>query len=39
MHRWKIIGMGNITYLGNVTGHYYHLQCEKCGDVRLKELA
>lgn len=38
-HKWKIIVHGPITRNDKVYGTYYNLQCEKCGDVKVKCLS
>jgi hypothetical protein len=39
-HKWKIIKQGTINnaYKTNTIGNYYELQCEKCGDVKVRNL-
>jgi hypothetical protein len=38
-HKWKTLSKGQITNKGtNVIGNYYELQCEKCGDVKVRNL-
>lgn len=37
-HKWKIIGRGTLTDPADrPCGHYYHLQCERCGVVKRKD--
>ena len=41
-HRWKIIrsgGIDSVDFTGKrrLSGHWYHLQCEMCGEIKNKE--
>lgn len=40
VHRWIIINQGNITYdrTNIITGKYYDLQCENCGNMKTSKL-
>lgn len=37
-HKWKILAKGAITNQGVKCGSYYDLQCEKCGNVKARNL-
>lgn len=34
-HKWVILGSGEIEG-GRIVGHYFDLQCEKCGNIKRK---
>ena len=37
-HKWKIIEDGKLQHNGAVVGCYHILQCEKCGNVKRKNM-
>jgi len=38
-HKWKIISQGQFKKDGLIRGSYYELQCEHCGDVKVRNLS
>lgn len=38
VHKWTVIYDGDLTGANGARGHRYHLQCEKCGDVKKRDL-
>lgn len=36
-HKWKILGCNEVHEDGYKIGDRYHLQCEKCGDVKFRK--
>jgi len=37
-HKWSIIDDYRLNGGPGMVGHRYHLQCEKCGDVKKRDL-
>lgn len=37
-HKFKVIERGDISSYGNIVGRTYHLQCTKCGIVKVENL-
>ena len=37
IHKWVTIKTGELVDGGDVTGLWYDLKCEKCGDVKYKQ--
>jgi hypothetical protein len=41
-HKWAVLAEGSITKTTNpdepVIGHWYHLRCETCGEVKVRNL-